>query len=198
MNTSNLFQVPSNVNCVVTTPTGKVVNTRTTKVSTFEASECRPAPVGRAVFVNAAGFKLDVNVNAVRVAEMALSILHTAIQCLAGVCDGANRLDGQGFSRTHAEVGHEFANKTLKEFSRMSMKQIGFAAWLCIHYHRQLDSVTVETAREVRMVLKREEVEAPKVTETGWTTEEEAEEAEAAVDSARKVGAQADYEGLYQ
>lgn len=55
------------------------------------------------------------------------------LQRLAGVCDGASKLDNCGFAATDVAFGHSLANR-----SYLSPKQAVHAARLCIKYKRQL------------------------------------------------------------
>jgi SNF2 family DNA or RNA helicase len=63
----------------------------------------------------------------------------TAMQLLAGVCDWANALDGAGFNKFDAEIGHSLAGK-----ASLSPKQAALALRLARKYRRQLPSELVE------------------------------------------------------
>ena len=57
-----------------------------------------------------------------------------ALQLLAGVCDGAHELDGQGFSKIDVAIGHSLASQT-----SLSDRQTWLGLRLCRKYRRQLD-----------------------------------------------------------
>lgn len=59
--------------------------------------------------------------------------IHGALRALAGMCDGANRIDSAGFSRIDVRVGHSLANS-----SSLSPKQAALGMRLCKKYRRQV------------------------------------------------------------
>jgi len=69
---------------------------------------------------------------------------HTAVQMLAGMCDGAAKLDDVGFSKIDAYIGHEFASRT-----SLSPRQAVFAAKLARKYRRQLPDIINDVIKGV-------------------------------------------------
>lgn len=59
--------------------------------------------------------------------------IHNGLRVLAGNCDGAVQLDGAGFSRIDAAIGHSLAN-----VGRLTAKQAALGLRLCRKYRRQL------------------------------------------------------------
>ena len=60
---------------------------------------------------------------------------------LAGMCDGARKIDGAGFSKMDAAIGRELAQR-----GNLSPKQVVLGARLVTRYRRQLPLQLVETA----------------------------------------------------
>src|SRR5262249_37628078 len=58
---------------------------------------------------------------------------HTAVQMLAGMCDGAQKLDGHGFNKIDTQIGHDFAAR-----DTLTPRQAVFAAKLARKYRGQL------------------------------------------------------------
>lgn len=74
------------------------------------------------------------------IAEQALLIttvqnkaIHNGLKRLAWMCDGANKLDGHGFSKIDAGVGHSLAAQ-----SSLTPRQAALGRMLCRKYKRQL------------------------------------------------------------
>lgn len=66
--------------------------------------------------------------------------VHQGLRMLAGMCDGALQLDGAGFSKVDAGIGHSLA-----EQGRLSPRQAALGRRLVTKYRRQLpDSLVVE------------------------------------------------------
>lgn len=63
-----------------------------------------------------------------------VAAVHVGLQQLAGVCDGAARLDGAGFSRIDVQIGHALALST-----GLTAKQAALGQKLLRKYQRQLD-----------------------------------------------------------
>jgi hypothetical protein len=59
--------------------------------------------------------------------------VHGALRRLAGLCDGAAAIDGQGFSKIDVRIGHSLANAP-----RLSPKQAALGVKLCRKYRKQL------------------------------------------------------------
>lgn len=64
------------------------------------------------------------------------------IKIVAGYCDGAAKLDGSGFSKVDAAIGHSFAGQLF-----LSPKQAVIARKICIKYSRQLSPELVARIR---------------------------------------------------
>ncbi len=67
--------------------------------------------------------------------------IHQGLKMLAGVCNGAKTLDGQGFGRFDAVIG-----KSLGEASFLSAKQAAIGFNLCRKYARQIPPAILEKA----------------------------------------------------
>lgn len=63
-----------------------------------------------------------------------IAAVHMGLKQLAGRCDGAQQLDGAGFSKVDAAVGHSLA-----DCFYLTPKQAALGARLCVKYGRQLD-----------------------------------------------------------
>jgi SWI/SNF-related matrix-associated actin-dependent regulator 1 of chromatin subfamily A len=75
-----------------------------------------------------------------------IAAVHEALKRLAGVCDGAFQLDGQGFNRLDASFGHDLAAR-----SSLTLRQAAAGRRLAIKYQRQLGPELLATIRgEVR------------------------------------------------
>lgn len=62
-----------------------------------------------------------------------------ALQYLAGVCDGARRLDGHGFNKLDAGFGHSLAEQSLAK--PLSLEQLRKGHTMLLEYQRQLHEV---------------------------------------------------------
>jgi hypothetical protein len=62
-----------------------------------------------------------------------VAAVHEGLRMLAGVCDGAFKLDDMGFNGCDAKIGHSLAGQ-----SKLSSKQALLGAKLCRKYKRQL------------------------------------------------------------
>jgi SWI/SNF-related matrix-associated actin-dependent regulator 1 of chromatin subfamily A len=67
--------------------------------------------------------------------------IHTGLQMLAGMCDGAVSLDGHGFNRMDARIGHSLA-----ELPSLTLRQAALGRRLVRKYRRQLPSVLLDVA----------------------------------------------------
>jgi SNF2 family DNA or RNA helicase len=65
--------------------------------------------------------------------------IHAALRLLAGVCDGAAQLDGQGFNKTDASFGHSLAG-----CHALTDRQAAAALRMVLKYRRQLPAALVE------------------------------------------------------
>jgi hypothetical protein len=72
-----------------------------------------------------------------------IAAIHEALQILAGMCDGARNLDGAGFLKIDAGIGHSLA-----QCSRLSARQAALGAQLVRKYRRQLPGSLTEAALE--------------------------------------------------
>jgi hypothetical protein len=79
--------------------------------------------------------------------------LVAALQYLAGACDGARALDGQGFNKVDARFGHDLAVQSLRR--SLSPSQLRAAFKLLVKYQGQLQEVglTLPTAEQVQQWL---------------------------------------------
>ena len=80
------------------------------------------------------------NISRSRVAVMAETItpdeiarVHESLRILAGMCDGAQKLDGAGFNKYDARLGHELAERIM-----LTAKQAALGQIIVRKYHRQL------------------------------------------------------------
>jgi SNF2 family DNA or RNA helicase len=62
--------------------------------------------------------------------------IHSALQTLAGMCDGAQLLDDVGFNRLDTRIGHELAAREC-----LTKRQAALGARLCRKYRRQVGEV---------------------------------------------------------
>jgi SWI/SNF-related matrix-associated actin-dependent regulator 1 of chromatin subfamily A len=73
------------------------------------------------------------------VSEPLRAAIHLGLQMLAGVCDGARKLDGAGFNRFDSEIG-----KSLAGAGRLTNKQCVLGKKLVTKYRRQLPENLLE------------------------------------------------------
>lgn len=71
-------------------------------------------------------------------AEAYRAVVHYALRLLAGVCDGAASLDGQGFNRLDTNFGHSLTHR-----EKLTDKQVAAAVRMMVKYRRQLPSDVV-------------------------------------------------------
>lgn len=71
------------------------------------------------------------------------AMVHEALRMLAGMCDGAAKLDGSGFSRIDVRIGHSLA-----EAGRLTPKQAALGARLVRKYRRQLGALAERIMQE--------------------------------------------------
>jgi hypothetical protein len=90
------------------------------------------------------------------------------IQSLAGVCDGAATLDGQGFSGFDASFGHSLAHQSL-DGRAWTVKQAAAAVKMIRKYQRQLGGKAVIDAWMQRPIFNMDlyDPSAPKIDVTG-------------------------------
>jgi SWI/SNF-related matrix-associated actin-dependent regulator 1 of chromatin subfamily A len=69
----------------------------------------------------------------------------SAVQYLAGVCDGARAEDGAGFNAVDTGIGHKLASASLVK--PLTDGQTWLAAKICAKYQRQLPGTVVETLK---------------------------------------------------
>jgi hypothetical protein len=81
--------------------------------------------------------KVDSTVIVWHADATASTTVESMIETLAGVCDGANSLDNQGFSGMDTHIGHSLANRT-KGGGQLSEKQASLALKYVSKYQRQL------------------------------------------------------------
>ncbi|MFA5238411.1 MAG: hypothetical protein WC476_01710, partial [Phycisphaerae bacterium] len=63
-------------------------------------------------------------------------LIHAGIQAIAGMCDYARDLDGVGFNKFDANIGHSLAG-----FDQLTPKQAVLAKKLCRKYQRQIPEI---------------------------------------------------------
>lgn len=72
------------------------------------------------------------------------AMVHDGLRILAGTCDGANRVDGAGFNKMDARVGHDLAAR-----AQLTNGQAYLAARLCRKYKRQVGEAIAHTAEQI-------------------------------------------------
>lgn len=89
------------------------------------------------------------NMTRERVAEDAAAIpaelvpqIHAGLRVLAGMCDGAMKLDDCGFNKMDAEFGHSLAGRAY-----LTPRMAAAGARLCIKYRRQLGAELAEACK---------------------------------------------------
>ncbi len=75
----------------------------------------------------------EVIVKSVALTDANISIIHTGLQMLSALCDGAHSLDGVGFSKIDVMIG-----KSLAMSRRLTQKQAYIGHKLCTRHHKQL------------------------------------------------------------
>jgi hypothetical protein len=65
--------------------------------------------------------------------EAQVDAIHDALRYLAGVCDGARKLDNCGFNKMDARIGRELAR-----LPGLSQRQAQLGRRMALKYHRQL------------------------------------------------------------
>lgn len=81
-----------------------------------------------------------------------------ALQYLAGVCDYANKKDGQGFNMFDAEFGHSLANQTAAGVT-LTDGQLSKALEMLRKYQKQLESTGIVLPSDKMTIDKRPKVE---------------------------------------
>lgn len=84
----------------------------------------------------------EVDRHAALLTPRQIAAIHRGLQIIAGVCDGATRRDGAGFSGADAYIGHQFANA-----ARLTARQAVLGMKLCMKYRRQLGEDFVEALK---------------------------------------------------
>jgi SWI/SNF-related matrix-associated actin-dependent regulator 1 of chromatin subfamily A len=80
-----------------------------------------------------AGKRAELDAVAAKLSPETIVDVHTALQLLAGVCDGAHREDGQGFSKIDVQIGHSLATAP-----KLTARQAALGLRLVRKYRRQL------------------------------------------------------------
>jgi hypothetical protein len=83
----------------------------------------------------------EIAVDAPKMTGKQIETIHTGIKMLAGVCDGAAKLDGCGYSKVDAGIGHSLA-----QAGRLSQRQGVLGQRLVNKYRRQLPVALVQEA----------------------------------------------------
>lgn len=76
------------------------------------------------------------------ITEEQIEAVHTGLQILAGMCDGACQLDGMGFNKIDTAIGHSLAGAI-----RLSPKQAVLGKRIIKKYHRQLPEELMSAIR---------------------------------------------------
>lgn len=76
--------------------------------------------------------------DAARLTPAQISATHTALKMLAGLCDGAAKMDGAGFSKVDVAIGHSLAERLF-----ITAKQAALGRRLVRKYQRQLPEGTL-------------------------------------------------------
>jgi hypothetical protein len=71
-----------------------------------------------------------------------IAAIHRGIQMIAGMCDGARELDGAGYSKLDAGIGHSLAHA-----ATLSPRQAALGHKLVNRYRRQLPEGLVQVAK---------------------------------------------------
>jgi hypothetical protein len=71
------------------------------------------------------------------------AIAKTVVQTLAGMCDGAQMLDGAGFNKLDAPYGHQLAASSLP----LTDREVATVSRWAAKYHRQLPAELVEALK---------------------------------------------------
>ena len=90
------------------------------------------------------GYTLVIPANKVRIPPVILEAIQEGLRTLAGVCDGAQALDGQGFSGADSAFG-----KSLAASDFLSTKMALVGARFCRKYRRQLPPELVEQTSQL-------------------------------------------------
>jgi hypothetical protein len=73
-----------------------------------------------------------------------ISLIHTGLKYLAGVCDGAEELDGMGFNKIDTGIGHKLAN-----LPTLTPRQAVLGKKLVLKYRRQLSNNMIEEIKKI-------------------------------------------------
>lgn len=101
----------------------QLVKTEDKPKATISQPKARPAP------------------NSDNIAEEQVEAIHEGLRSIAGMCDGARKLDGVGFSGSDTDFGHSLAGSP-----RLSQKQAKYGKKLVRKYRRQLADDILERA----------------------------------------------------
>lgn len=87
--------------------------------------------------------KKKIEAEAAKLQPEQIRAIHEALRMLAGLCDGARQLDGSGFNRIDARIGHSLAHAP-----RLTPKQAALGKRIATKYRRQLPESIVEAMAE--------------------------------------------------
>lgn len=73
-----------------------------------------------------------------------IKAIHQALKMIAGMCDGAQSLDGAGFSKFDARLG-----RNLAEQERLTPKAAALGRTIAMKYHKQLPEEAMESFKEI-------------------------------------------------
>lgn len=84
------------------------------------------------------GKRKEIAEEALLITEAQRCAIHTGLQRLAGMCDGAQVLDGAGFNKIDAMIGHQLA-----ELPNLTMRQAALGRRIARKYSKQLGQIAV-------------------------------------------------------
>lgn len=85
-------------------------------------------------------------------------VIHASLRTISGYCDGAQAVDGSGFSKVDAAIG-----KALATAPQLSARQAALGLRLCWRYRRQLPDIVVDQLAETRRRLAAVEIDPAKL-----------------------------------
>ena len=97
----------------------------------FELKNIPTVPVMDAASEEITRKQVETEASSITVEQ--IEMIHKAVKTIASYCDGANALDGMGFSKIDAGIGHSLAG-----FGKLSARQAVIGKKLAIKYKRQL------------------------------------------------------------
>ena len=80
------------------------------------------------------------------VTDRCLELVHLGMKSLAGVCDGARKLDDVGFAAVDVRIGHALAHR-----ATITQKQAALGARILCKYHRQIPEIVAQIKSELAL-----------------------------------------------